>query len=82
MKAIVTKYRGPTDRRGSRITAKADGASVAVPYKYGSHNPHHDAALALCRKMGWTGDLICGGMPDGDGNVYVFANDEVVKNPV
>ena len=69
MKAIRTKYHGPTDTRGSRIVATAEGGPkphrATVPYDHGSDNPHRDAAVALCRKLGWTGTLCEGGLPDG-----------------
>lgn len=73
MKAIRTKYHGPGNVRGSRVSATdEDGNRVSVPYnhaaaRYGSHDA---AALELCRKMGWTGTLIRGSL--GDGFVYVF----------
>ena len=54
MKAIVTKYHGPTDFKGSRISAyDSDGNRVTISYDHGSRNPHQDAAIALVRKMGW-----------------------------
>ena len=69
MQAIRTKYCGPTDTRGSRIVATAEGGPkphrVSVPYDHESDDPHREAALALCRKMGWTGMLGEGGLPDG-----------------
>jgi hypothetical protein len=72
--AIVTRYIGPTDHRGARISARAYGGRVTVPYDYGSREPHDDAALALMAKMGWdeTHDLVEGVAPDGWGNVYVL----------
>ena len=73
MKAIVTKYHGPTNSRGARISATAEGGNrVVVHYDYGAREPHDEAALALCDKLGWKGALAEGGMPDGRGNVYVF----------
>lgn len=81
MKAIVTKYHGYTDNRGSRISATAEGGNrVVVPYDHSASNPHAQAALALCAKVGWEGDLIEGGLPNGD-NVYVFAGSERIPNP-
>ncbi len=78
MKAIRTRYVGPSNVRGSRIIAD-DGERnrITVSYDHGSNNPHREAALALCRKMKWSGDLIEGGL--GDGYVYVFANGERVS---
>jgi hypothetical protein len=76
MKAIVTTYHGPTNTRGSRIIAKAEGGHrVSVPY---SHELSGDAVYAiaarkLCDKLGWKGELISGGLPNGD-VVFVFAD--------
>lgn len=76
MKAIVTKYLGPTHSRGSRIVATAEGGHrVTVPYDYGASDPHVVAALELARKVGWTGELIEGGLPDGR-SCFVFAHSE------
>lgn len=80
MKAIRTRYFGPTNVRGSRIIADdGDRNRITVSYDHSSSNPHREAALALCAKMGWKGDLIEGGL--GDGYVYVFAASERVANP-
>jgi len=74
MKAILTRYLGPTNSRGSRIVATAEGGHRAtVPYDYGARDPHAIAALALCQKLGWKGELVNGGLPNGD-NVWVFTN--------
>ena len=50
MKAIVTKYHGPTDTRGSRITASdEDGNKCTIPYPYqlSGEACHRAAAQAL-----------------------------------
>lgn len=68
--AILTKYHGPTNRKGSRISATANGNRIYIPY------PHHCgpdeanllAAERLCHKMGWRGELVAGRTPIG----YVF----------
>jgi hypothetical protein len=74
MKAIVTKFHGATDTRGSRISASdSDGNRVSITYNHAlDHSHNHDAAaIALCRKMGWAGhNLMRGGVKGG--NVYVF----------
>lgn len=76
--AIVTKYIGPTDHRGARVKATADAGSVTVPWDHAldSEENHTAAALALATKYdwltsGWT--FHAGGMPGGNGNVYVLA---------
>lgn len=77
MKAIETKYLPCTNSRGSRIKAYAEGgASLTVSYDHGAHNPHADAAVALARKMGWTGTLVSGGKADGKGEVFCFLDSE------
>lgn len=74
MQAIVT--RETTDRNGNRIvTAVCAAGRVKVFKNTGSRqDAHHRAAAELIRKLGWTGDWHCGGMPDG-GNVYVCTSD-------
>ena len=51
MKAIRVRYLGPTDRRGSRLKASADGwGSVTIPYDHGHAFPEWLAALALIER--------------------------------
>jgi hypothetical protein len=65
-KGIVTKYLPATIKRGARIKERAEGAkSMIIGYDHGSITPHADAALALARKLGWTGTLVSGELPDG-----------------
>ena len=74
--AIVTKYHGPTNTRGSRISAKCAGGRVSVPYDYALNNDqsHAAAAAALAAKLGWSGRMVGGGSPDGTGSVFVFVD--------
>ena len=91
MKAIWTKYLGPTDIRGSRVRAVAEirngfgaeiGCTVGWDDAKSSEQNHDAAAVALCLKMGWPGDLTRGGRPDGCGYVYTFLSDrDRVHNP-
>jgi hypothetical protein len=64
MQAIVTKYIGPTNTKGSRIKATASSGSVTVPFDY-EGNEHELAAKQLCDKLGWTFNHVPGGLPDG-----------------
>lgn len=70
MKAIITKYLCATNNRGSRIKAScgAGGVSVVVPYDHelNGQDNHGAAAVALCRKYGWAGELVSGGLESGD----------------
>lgn len=76
MYAIETYFMAPTNTRGSRIKARvmegrtADGGparSLTLPWNHalGPQANHRDAAEALARKLGWSGDWNCGGGPDG-----------------
>lgn len=82
MQAILVKYLGPTNSRPSRYKASCQAGSITISKSYG-RNDAADAALALCTKLGWEGDLIEGGLPNGDA-VFVFAetfSGDKVKNP-
>jgi hypothetical protein len=73
MKAITTKYHGPTDTRGSRYSASdADNnrVSISIDHENGSEANHDAAAIALCHKMKWDGPLMKGAVKGG--YVYVF----------
>jgi len=78
MQAIVTKYIGPTNYRGSRVKASCQAGTITLPWSYelGVNENHDKAAMALAFKLGWDearyGKLVGGGMPDGTGNAYVF----------
>ena len=61
MKAILTKYIGPTNTRPSRIKASdCDGNSVTIsyPHELSGEAAFRKAADALCLKMGWKGPLV------------------------
>ena len=73
MKAILTKYHGPTNYKGSRYSA-TDGDTrviLSADDSLSSDANHDRAALALCTKLQWDGELVRGGLKNG--NVYVFA---------
>lgn len=76
MKAIVTKYHGPTNTKGSRITATdEDGnrTTISYPHELSGEAVHLAAAQALCDKMKWTGKLSGGSLKNG--YVFTFADD-------
>lgn len=75
MRAIITKYHGPTNGKGSRISADDGSNRVYVPYDHASNDPYRKAALKLCRKIGYTGKLVCGGRDWG--KVFVFLPENV-----
>jgi hypothetical protein len=79
MQAIITKFIGPTNTRGSRIKATCEAGHITIPYPHAENTgtAHRMAAQALVDKLGWTttnyGPLVGGGTPDGTGYAFVFA---------
>jgi hypothetical protein len=78
--AIVTKYLGPTNYRGSRVKATASAGSVTLSWDCAldSEENHQLAANALADKFNWRNpgngiryEYVGGGLPDGCGNAYV-----------
>jgi hypothetical protein len=64
MKAIRTRYYGPTNTKGSRYMATdGDGNSVSVSTEYAlnSDENHKLAAYRLMQKMKWPNELNGGG---------------------
>lgn len=74
MQAIVTKYFGPGNVRGSRIKATASAGSVTIEWdsSLNADKNHCAAARALTLKFGWDyGTWHCGGMPNSNDRVWV-----------
>lgn len=73
--AIVTKYLGPTNNRGTRIKATADGASLTLARQFNLEldADHLRVAEALRVRLGWTGKLVGGATRTG--YVFVFVED-------
>lgn len=78
MKAIVTKYVPPTDTKGSRISARAEGVravTVAYDHNLDTYDAHKKAALKLCSTMKWKGcNRLQGGTVKNGDIVFVFCN--------
>ena len=73
MQAIITKYYGPTNSRGSRIVAKCESGLVSIPYPHELSGMacHKKAAMELSSKLGLSdcGELLGGYVEPG---VYCF----------
>lgn len=78
MQAIITKWLGPTDTRGSRIKVKCQAGSIVVSWDdgLGVEENHKAAAAVLIKKLGWDADCYgkwsAGALPDGTGYAIVF----------
>jgi len=71
MKAIITKYLGATNTKGSRIKASdsdRNSITISYPYELSGEAVFKAAAVKLCEKMNWSTDLLGGGTKEG----YVF----------
>lgn len=78
MKAIRTRYKGPTNFKGSRIIASdGDGNRITIPYdsSLDSGEAHRKGAEALCAKMCWEGEMVSGSL--GPDYVFVFLKDDI-----
>ena len=75
MQAIRTRFHGPTDTKGSRISAKNRSRTIYVGYDHALDliDNHRAAARELKRIMPWGGDMV-GGSFDGDW-YWVFDDD-------
>lgn len=77
MRAIFTRFIGATNSHPARIIAMSNEHRITIaadsdePGDAQHERGHIKAAYALCKKMGWTGQLIEGG--HSRGHVFVFA---------
>lgn len=78
--AIVTKYIGPSNTKGSRIKATAAAGSITVHLDHALNieQNHAAAAQALANRFGWRGNWQMGGMPDDTGYCFVCSDDAAV----
>ena len=55
MQAIQTKYHGPTNTRGTRISAKCSAGRISLPWDHSLNfeENHRKAAEALIVKLHW-----------------------------
>ncbi len=72
MKAIQVKYLSATNTRGSRIKAIAEGVKpliIGYDHALSGEAVYRKAAMMLCDKYNWDGELVGGQLPNND---YVF----------
>jgi hypothetical protein len=72
IRAITTKFHGPTNTRGSRVSATNGTERVTLHWNHGIDVPsnHTAAAEALARKLEWQGSWHIGALP-GSGFCFV-----------
>ena len=74
MKAITTKFHGPTNHRGARYSASdSDGNKVSIAYDYDARRGGGNivAAIALVEKMKWNPVILAHGWAKA-GDVFVM----------
>lgn len=83
--AIVTKYLGPTDHRGSRVLVKAQAGKLTIPWDDGLdvYENHLKAATAFAWKYGWlaSGEIHGGALPSGTGYCFVIVPRKPLPEP-
>lgn len=77
---IITKKLGPTNTKGTRISASAGGRKIVMAYNYelSTFDNHHRVAGLMASGLGWN-SLAWGQSPDNTG--FVFVNG-ATSNPV
>ncbi len=67
MQAIRTQYKGPTNSGPSKMIAEHDGGKFKASYDHGlsGSDNHARAAASLKAKLGWSGTMVGGSLPDG-----------------
>lgn len=68
MQAILSRYHGPGNVRGSRITAQCQAKRITVEYDDALNldDNHRAAATKLILALGWHGHWCQGTIPSGD----------------
>lgn len=76
--AITTKYLGPTDHQGARISVRCQATRITVAWDDGLdvEANHRAAALKLITRLGWDSARrwYCGALPDDTGYAFVMGN--------
>lgn len=75
--AIVTRYAGPTDHRGSRVVVKSQAGRKVYPWahEHDVEENHRIAARQYAKQMKWWGPRVRmygGALPDGTGYAFVL----------
>lgn len=73
MQAITTKYLGPTNSSGARVSARCQARRITVAWDHaiGVDANHARAAKALAEALKWAGTWVSGGLSDGCGFAFV-----------
>lgn len=70
MQAIITKFVGPGKYKATAAYSRRS-VTVSPDHSNSTETCHDLAAKALCEKMGWRGELVCGVGHKGE-HIYCF----------
>lgn len=75
MKAIQTKFIGPSETRGARVKAWIENIPVILPWDHALEvvDNHGAAARKLAELLRWSGRLVGGTLPD-ESMAWVFVD--------
>ena len=75
MKAIQTKFIGPSETRGARVKAWIENIPVVLPWDHALEvvDNHGAAARKLAERLRWNGRLVGGTLPD-ESMAWVFVD--------
>ena len=81
MVIIKTKHLSPTNNRGARIKAEANGFTVTIPYPYDESNElsHYEAVKALITKHNLNWDITNMGYGSDNAGYYFTFSSSVIK---
>jgi len=81
MQAIRTRYHGPTNTKGSRLSAQCEAGRIYVPYDHtlGLSENHEAAARTFAARLGWNRNPMSGGVFEHD-HYWVFHFNMEAKN--
>jgi hypothetical protein len=70
--AIETRFHGPTNACGARVSARCGAGRIVLPWDHalGVDGNHRAAAVALAARLGWSADMLGGSLP-GSGYAWV-----------
>jgi len=66
--AIFTRFVGGSAQRPTRISVTAGRNRIIVPFgdEHNDQDRYRRAMQQLCTKLGWEGEYLAGGLPNGD----------------
>lgn len=82
MQTITTKYHGPTNTKGARISATTTGGKrIYIPFDYEHDDTHNHAAAAqaLRDEQNWAGEMVGGHTKTGMVWVFTYHSPRVLS---